>query len=636
MPPTEQGRARIAASDWEGVVLAARSRLVSLWISQVARALADSCLRMVIVLRVSQLVADGDTDWRPATTLFIFFTAPVIILAPVNGALSNSLSKGRTLVGSSTCCLCMTALFGVGIGAAGDLWISAIGLGLVGAGHAVYSSARFAILPAAARDTRWPLNCVMGCMETGNALAIVAGNVLGPALHDLSWLKAVAVVLGLDLLAVVGALPVRFSSDVRRPQPPAQAIVGFFRDTKFLLKDGAARGSLLGLAFFLGVIAAASGAGLDPALNVGLAGGCLLAATQGHPRRMVGLVPWAALGLAAVLIWTAADSSVAWLCLLLLGLMGGLVNVPLRTMVQLATPADMRGNGMALMNAVSSFATVLPALWLFEVRQSQIATPVAYDWFLVILAAVGALVAWRVLLREAIEQVGEILLWPMYRIRAHGPGRFDVPLRGPLLVIANHTAWFDPLWLAKVLPRQLTPMMTSKYFDLPILHWLMRNVAGAIRVPAAAFRREAPELQEAVAVLDRGGCVLIFPEGYMKRRPEQSLRHFGQGVWRILRQRPDTPVVACWIEGGWGSYASYFGGPPAVNKHLDLRRPIEIALETPQPLDPALLADQHATRAYLMRACLDARRHLGLPPLPLQPAATEPAENDDANETEER
>jgi hypothetical protein len=99
----------------------------------------------------------------------------------------------------------------------------------------------------------------------------------------------------------------------------------------------------------------------------------------------------------------------------------------------------------------------------------------------------------------------------------------------------------------------------------------------------------------------------------LKRKEEQWLRQFGQGVWRILRDRPATPVVVCWIEGGWGSYTSYFQGPPTVNKRMDWWRPIRIAMESPRRLDAALLADQRATRAYLMQACLDARKYLGLP-----------------------
>ena len=165
-----------------------------------------------------------------------------------------------------------------------------------------------------------------------------------------------------------------------------------------------------------------------------------------------------------------------------MGFMGGMLTVPLRTSYQLAMPAEARGHGMALMNAATMFATLTPGLLLSEMTWLGLPAPAAHFWLLAVAAAAGAIVAWRVLLRETIEQLGEIILWVMYRIRARGPGRFEIPLSGPLLIIANHTAWFDPLWLAKVLPRRLTPMMTSKFFDLPILHWLMRNVAGAIRL----------------------------------------------------------------------------------------------------------------------------------------------------------
>jgi 1-acyl-sn-glycerol-3-phosphate acyltransferase len=130
-------------------------------------------------------------------------------------------------------------------------------------------------------------------------------------------------------------------------------------------------------------------------------------------------------------------------------------------------------------------------------------------------------------------------------------------------------------------------------------------------VPVARFRREAPELRDAINVLRRGGCVLIYPEAQLRRREDQLLRMFGQGVWRILQEVPDTPVLACWIEGGWGSFTSYFNGPPLRGKRLDWMRRIDIAIGMPERIDPAVLADQHATRHYLMQRCLDCRRDLG-------------------------
>jgi 1-acyl-sn-glycerol-3-phosphate acyltransferase len=150
----------------------------------------------------------------------------------------------------------------------------------------------------------------------------------------------------------------------------------------------------------------------------------------------------------------------------------------------------------------------------------------------------------------------------------------------------------------------------------------MVHVVGAIRVPEATFRREAPELHVAADVLRRGGCLLIFPEGGLRRREDQLARPFGQGVWHILRELPQTPVVVCWIEGGWGSFMSYRSGLPMTNKPMDWWRAIRVGVAEPRVIDPAVLADQRATRAYLQRACLECRRYLGLDvPAPTEPPA---------------
>ncbi len=91
---------------------------------------------------------------------------------------------------------------------------------------------------------------------------------------------------------------------------------------------------------------------------------------------------------------------------------------------------------------------------------------------------------------------------------------------------------------------------------------MVTHLAETIRVEQSTFRREVPEIQKAISILDRGDCVLIFPEGGLRKKEENLIKQFGQGVWHILNARPQTPVVVCWIEGGWGSYFSYFNGPP--------------------------------------------------------------------------
>src|SRR5262249_23916169 len=313
-----------------------------------------------------------------------------------------------------------------------------------------------------------------------------------------------------------------------------------------------------------------------------------------------------------------------------LGMISGIAIKSLSTGYLKSVPRPNTPNARAAMVVVVLSLTAVILIGLFILVRSEVLATKSLLLLFVIVAAVFCVLAWWLFLREALEQFVEVLIWPFYRVRARGPGLAAQPRDGPLIVIANHTAWFDPLWLAKVVDRSVTPMMTSKYYDLPILHWLMVRVAHAIRVQASGFRREVPEIDEATRVLDRRGCLIIFPEGSMKRKAERPLRTFGQGVWRILRERPATPVMVCWIEGGWGSFTSYSGGPPMTKKPIDWRRPINIAMEAPLVLDKELLAEQRETRTFLMEKCLQARRLLDLEPYEIKQIVEEESDESES------
>lgn len=242
---------------------------------------------------------------------------------------------------------------------------------------------------------------------------------------------------------------------------------------------------------------------------------------------------------------------------------------------------------------------------------------IPYEWFAG-LVAVLAVVAWVRLARPAFELALEPPFWLCYPTRTAGPGLAQFPATGPVLVIANHACWFDPGFLGKVLPRATTPMMTSKFYDLPGLNFLMARILKPIRVQELARKTGTPaEIGEAIAALDRGQCVVVFPEGYLRRSDTVPLRRFGRGVWQILTARPDTPVFACWIEGGWGSFTSYFNGKPARNKRFDFRRRIGVGVDGPFTVGPETLAHHMTTRVELMNRVAAARMLLGLPELPL-------------------
>jgi 1-acyl-sn-glycerol-3-phosphate acyltransferase len=451
------------------------------------------------------------------------------------------------------------------------------------------------------------------------------------------------------LLAAVSLVGVLLASS--RPTEPVSLGAGIIRPflagARGAFRHRRARGAVVGV-WLLGFVALAAVVAvarlenvaeflrLDPAerrpgfaqewiqtadwkLATGLVLGALITGTNRHPYRQAGFVLYGVLAALAAILWLRFGQSPNE-ALTLLGLAVGLAAAPLVSFALVWTEPRHHAVTAALMVGGVAGAGVVLAVLLNNLGEDPRAVRLPVLHVLLAVAAIGLLAGIASFFRPMLELTAEVLFWPMYRIRANGPGVDHLPVRGPCLVIGNHAAWFDPLFVAKVLPAPVTPMMTSRFYDLPVLSWLMRHVVGTIRVPDKAVRHEAPELREAVAALDRGECIVLFPEGYLRRKEEVPLRRFGRGAWQILRDRPGTPVFACWIEGTWGSYLSFRGGPPAKGKRPDVWRSIRIGMVGPVPIDPATLKDHMATRLYLMQQVSEARRPLGLEPLNLTTA----------------
>jgi 1-acyl-sn-glycerol-3-phosphate acyltransferase len=279
---------------------------------------------------------------------------------------------------------------------------------------------------------------------------------------------------------------------------------------------------------------------------------------------------------------------------------------------------------------VSAIGSVLLTLFLMRSNAFAERVAAALPWLLFLLSAVLCAWCWLRLFRPFFELCCEPFFRPLYKIRARGPGVKAVPPLGPVLVIANHAAWFDPVFLGEFIPRPITPLMTESFYNIWFIRPILKYVFRVIVVREQAARREAPELQQAIAALGRGECVVLFPEGFLRRKEEMVLRRFAQGVWHILTARPDTPVVACWIEGGWESTFSWRGGPPVKGKRLDFRRPIDVGVNAPEVVPAGVLADPMRTRLHLMNRVSAARTHIGLEPLPpfTLPAEAEPVQSE--------
>ncbi len=118
--------------------------------------------------------------------------------------------------------------------------------------------------------------------------------------------------------------------------------------------------------------------------------------------------------------------------------------------------------------------------------------------------------------RIAISVLGAAVRLYFRHIEVQGAER--LPASGPVLIAANHPAAFtDVMVLATRLPRRLHFLAMSALFE-PWIRGLGLRLVGALPVyrseddPAQTFRNDST-FCACHEILDRGGVVLIFPEG---------------------------------------------------------------------------------------------------------------------------
>ncbi len=112
------------------------------------------------------------------------------------------------------------------------------------------------------------------------------------------------------------------------------------------------------------------------------------------------------------------------------------------------------------------------------------------------------------------------LLLPLMRVatRRDWTGTENLPDRGGFIVVTNHLSYFDPLALGHFLHANGRPprfLAKSSLFDIPLVGPFLRS-AG--QIPVHREKRTAGDaLKEACLAIDRGECVVVYPEGTITR-----------------------------------------------------------------------------------------------------------------------
>jgi glycerol-3-phosphate dehydrogenase (NAD(P)+) len=130
-------------------------------------------------------------------------------------------------------------------------------------------------------------------------------------------------------------------------------------------------------------------------------------------------------------------------------------------------------------------------------------------------------------------------------------GSEHLPRRGPLLLASNHRSFLDPFLIGTLVRRPVYYMAKRELFEKRWQAWLL-NGLGAFPVDRGAGDTDA--MGTARAILARGDCVVVFPEGTRVRPGPLGAPRRGVGRLVLETGAPVAPVAVIGTDAvrrGW-------------------------------------------------------------------------------------
>ncbi len=501
---------------------------------------------------------------------------------------------------------------------------------LMGLHSTMFGPIKYSILPQALHPQE--LVGGNGLVETGTALAILFGMMLGGSLMLSPTHGPMLASLAVLTIAIVGYVASRAIPPAPPTAPALKINWNLFSETARILKlctrQRAVFNAVLGISWFwfFGTALTAQmplyaeinlGGGSALFLfalgvfSVGTGVGSLLCEKLSGRTVEIGLVPLGAFGISAFALdlyfarpgaapITGLDVAAflhthgslrILLDLMMIGVFGGFFLVPLFALVQSRTPKSELSRVIAGNN-------ILNAMFIVAAAMSGLLAQRVLHWSIpqlfLALAIANAIVATYIftLVPEFLMRfISWLLVKSLYRLRVRGIEH--IPDEGPALIVCNHVSYMDALILSGAIPRPVRFVMYYKIFDIPVMKWIFRT-AKAIPIAGA---RENPELMrhafaDIQAALDDGELVGIFPEGALTRNGD--IAPFKSGIERILATCP-VPVVPMALRGMWTSmWSKRDSRMSRMRVPRRLRAQVEVVADTP--------IDGHIVNADMLEA----------------------------------
>ena len=562
-------------------------------------ALNDNIFKFLIILFLIGVIGENEAN-SIAGKVGLIFVAPFILFSHMAGIIADRFSKNSVIVATKISEIVIMLLGVLAFYYASPLFLYMV-VFLMSLQSTIFGPCKLGIIPELVKpeDISKANSLILSC----SFIAIILGTGLAPFLLNFfndNFICAAGICVTFSITGMICSLKIKHT----KVWQSSKKFTPFFLKEIFytyvdIAKDRYLLLAVLGASYFLFIGAFVQlniiGYGLSHLLlskehstylfmvvAFGIGIGSFLAGKCSKRNIEFGIVPIGALGisLGAVSLFFINNLIMVVGMIFFLGISAGLFIIPLESFIQLKSPANRRGEILAVSN-FSGFIGVLAASALI-IFLDQVAHISPAAGFLIIAGLNLVLLIFSVIFLPdfLLRFIALVIMRVFYRIDIKGIE--NIPLTGPALLISNHISWVDALLLTATSQRRIRFMMERSIFSNKFLKPLFK-LMGIIPVSEAdSPKKVVASLINARKVMDEGYLVCIFAEGRISR--SGNLNAFKKGFATILKGR-DYPVIPIYIGGAWGSIFSYYHGRLLSQFPKMIPYPVSIIFGNSMPAD---------------------------------------------------
>lgn len=534
-------------------------------VTQFLGALNDNIYKLLIVYFFIQLEGIEYSHQILATT-GATFVIPFLLFSAISGTLADRFSKRDIIVTTKILELVIMGL-AVCAFAFQSKWGSYGILFLLATQSAIFGPSKYGIVPELVSTEK--ISKANGLMTSFTFLAIILGTFLASFLIQITGRNFIISSIFCTFIALVGLV----TSFCIEPTPPSGSEkkfqVFFLRQIYQTLKLAREEISLLpamcGSAFFLFVgaftqlniipyaiqslhLSDIQGGYLFFLTALGIGTGALIAGKISGRIVELGLVPFGALGIAAMAFMLDIFSSHLLIVIplvTLLGICGGIYEIPLDSYIQVASPRKSRGQMVAATNFMS-FVGVLFASALIYLNSEVLGIDSDRGFSIIGLLTLGMMLFFTYQFFDYLTRfVGSIL--SKLHFRTCFNGQDNIP-DCPALYVCTHTAWNDTLLIMGSQRRRMKFFIEQEQSHYPWMKRLYR-LLKVVFIPDMEPLVKNKECQEAIlTALRKGMSVCIFVQSWDVYAEVEKLHQIEP--FNHFLKAADFPLIPVRIEKG--------------------------------------------------------------------------------------